>query len=112
MGRDLLLRAARFLLLNSGEPFLLLLPALEEIGLRLATPNVAPLISDIERQEVLSTFQSIHCCKATNGPPCKDLLECRSGSSKSLLVTIKQLCETRRGEKAQTGMWNIESIGT
>jgi hypothetical protein len=55
VGCDLLLELAYFLLLNSGEPPLLL-PALEEIELCLAVPNVVPLINDTEREEVHSTL--------------------------------------------------------
>ena len=51
VGRDLVLRVARFLLLDSGEPPLLL-PALEEIELRWVDRST-PTIGDIE-QEVLS----------------------------------------------------------
>ncbi|KAI0253831.1 hypothetical protein BJV78DRAFT_1189636 [Lactifluus subvellereus] len=69
VGRDLLLEVARFLLLNSEEPPLLLLPALEEIELRLAAPSVAPPISDIEREEVLSTLSAFNGARQRVGCP-------------------------------------------
>ncbi|KAI0253924.1 hypothetical protein BJV78DRAFT_1280654 [Lactifluus subvellereus] len=69
VGRDLLLEVARFLLLNSGEPPLLLLPALEEIELRLAVPRFAPPISDVEREEVLSTFSAFIAARQQVGHP-------------------------------------------
>jgi hypothetical protein len=68
VGRDLFLKVARFLL-NSGEPPLLLLPALEEIELRLAAavPSVSPPISDVEREEVLSTFSAFIAARQQEG---------------------------------------------
>ncbi|KAI0253922.1 hypothetical protein BJV78DRAFT_139886 [Lactifluus subvellereus] len=70
VGRDLFLKVARFLS-NSGEPPLLLLPALEEIELRLAAaaPSVAPPISDVEREEVLSTFSAFIAARQQVGHP-------------------------------------------
>ncbi|KAI0253891.1 hypothetical protein BJV78DRAFT_1190114, partial [Lactifluus subvellereus] len=67
--RDFLPEVARFLFLNSGEPPLLLLPALEEIELRLAAPSVAPPISDIEREEVLSTLSPFTAARQRVGFP-------------------------------------------
>jgi hypothetical protein len=66
VGRDLLLDVARFLFLNSGGPPVLL-PALEEIELRLAAP-VLP-ISDIEREEVLSKLNVFIAARQRVGPP-------------------------------------------
>ncbi|KAI0253958.1 hypothetical protein BJV78DRAFT_1351515 [Lactifluus subvellereus] len=71
VGRELLLNVARFLSLNSGEPPLPLLPALEEIELRsaVAAQSVAPPIGNIEREEVLSTLGPFIAARQQAGRP-------------------------------------------
>ncbi|KAI0253959.1 hypothetical protein BJV78DRAFT_142168 [Lactifluus subvellereus] len=69
VGRGLLPDVARFLLLNSGQPPLLLLPALEEIELCSVALDISWSISDIEREEALSTLDLFVAARQRVGRP-------------------------------------------
>ncbi|KAI0253883.1 hypothetical protein BJV78DRAFT_136670 [Lactifluus subvellereus] len=66
--RRLVPEVARFLLQNSGEPPLYLLPALEEIYLCWASPSPPPN-SDIEHQEALSALGPFVAARQQAGRP-------------------------------------------